>query len=55
LPKRLVGLSGAPRPGKPGKYSDEIERRVLETLDQKPPNGFAQWNGALLAKALGRC
>ena len=50
---RLAGLSDAPRPGKPHKYSDETERRILEALDQKPPKGFAQWNGALLAQALG--
>ena len=50
---RLAGLSDAPRPGKPHKYTDEIEKRVLATLDQKPPKGFAQWNGALLARAVG--
>lgn len=50
---RLAGLSDAPRPGKPHKYSDETVKRVLAMLDQAPPKGFAQWNGALLAQALG--
>ena len=29
------------------------ERRVLALLDQDPPRGYAQWNGRLLAEALG--
>ena len=29
------------------------ERRVLGLLDQPAPEGYAQWNGPLLAEALG--
>ncbi len=28
-------------------------RRALALLDQDPPRGYAQWNGRLLAEALG--
>ena len=50
---RLQSLSDAERPGKPRIYTDETEKRVLKQLDQKPPDGYAQWNGRLLAQALG--
>lgn len=50
---RLSALSDAPRPGKPPKYDDEVERRVLAVLDTPAPKGYAQWNGGLLAEALG--
>jgi transposase len=35
------------------KYTAETEERVLSLLDQPAPEGYAQWNGALLAAALG--
>jgi transposase len=50
---RLAALSDAPRSGKPQKYSDEVEKRVLGLLDSPAPKGYAQWNGSLLAQALG--
>ena len=49
----IGGLSDAPRSGKPATYTKETERRVLVTLDESPPSGYARWNGPLLAKALG--
>ena len=49
---RMAGLSDAPRSGKPNKYTEATEKRVLKMLDQAPPKGFSQWNGKLLAKAL---
>jgi len=49
----LGGLMDAPRSGKPATYSETAERRVLAELDESPPPGYARWNGALLAKALG--
>jgi transposase len=49
---RMAGLSDAPRSGKPNKYTEATERRVLKMLDQAPPKGFSQWNGKLLAEAL---
>jgi len=50
---RLNALSDAPRSGKPSQYDSATEQRVLELLDRKPPAGYAQWNGRLLADGLG--
>jgi transposase len=50
---RLRGLEDAQRSGKPPKYDDATEKRVLEQLDQPPPSGYSRWNGRLLARALG--
>lgn len=50
---RLSALSDAARPGKPHKYTGETGKRVLALLDTPAPEGYSQWNGALLAKALG--
>lgn len=50
---RLSALSDAPRPGKPAKYAEETERRLLALLDEPAPEGYAQWNGSLLAEGLG--
>jgi transposase len=50
---RLSALSDAPRPGKPHKYTDDTEKRVLALLDTPAPKGYAQWNGSLLAEELG--
>jgi transposase len=50
----LDGLWDDFRPGRPPIHDPhKNQRRVLEKLDQPPPSGFAQWNGPLLAKALG--
>ncbi|MGB8433870.1 MAG: IS630 family transposase [Burkholderiales bacterium] len=48
----LEGLSDAPRSGKPALYNADTERRILQVLDQKPPAGYARWNGPLLADKL---
>lgn len=50
--KGLSGLMDAPRRGKPHTYNEETEKRILAMLDQPPPEGYAQWNGKLLAEAL---
>jgi transposase len=50
---RLEGLYDCERPGKPAKYDQRTERRVLRLLDQAPPQGYSQWNGGRLAEALG--
>jgi len=50
---RLNGLSDEARTGKPATYGDETECRVLRLLDEPPPEGRGQWNGRLLAEALG--
>ena len=49
---RLMGLRDAPRSGKPRVYTDADESRVLDLLAEPPPQGYAQWNGRLLAEAL---
>jgi len=48
----MKGLSDAARSGPPKRYSDSTESRVLAALDARPPKGFAQWNGRLLAEQL---
>ena len=47
------GLYDKPRSGPRPKYSSDTERRVLDLLDEPPPKGYAQWNGRLVANALG--
>lgn len=49
---RLAGLADTARPGRPAKYGQPTERQVLTLLDQPPPQGYAQWNGRLLAESL---
>ena len=46
-------LSDAARPGKPAKYDETTERRVLALLDEPPPKGYSQWNGNRVAERLG--
>lgn len=50
---RLAGLADSPRSGKPPTYGDDMTRRILALLDEPPPDGYASWNGRLVAKALG--
>lgn len=50
---RIAGLADAPRSGKPAKYDQTTERRILAQLDQPPPDGYTTWTGGLVAKALG--
>ena len=50
---RMAGLADAPRTGKPAKYDETTERRILVQLDQPPPDGYTTWNGSLLAQTLG--
>lgn len=50
--RRLAGLTDAPRSGKPPHYDERVEQRILKALDEAPPQGYARWNGALLAKRL---
>lgn len=49
----MAGLLDAPRPGKAPVYSEATQRRILAMLDTPPPEGYSQWNGRLLAQALG--
>jgi transposase len=49
---RLAGLEDAERSGKPRRYDQDSERRILAQLDQPPPKGYATWTGTLVAAAL---
>lgn len=49
----MAGLSDHCRSGRPATYQEEFKRAVLEKLEQTPPDGFARWDGALLARELG--
>jgi len=51
--ERIAGLSDQPRSGKPARYGEATEARILAKLDEDPPEGYVSWNGALLAQALG--
>src|ERR1700681_287349 len=51
--RRLAGLDDLPRSGQPRRYDSGTEARVLAMLDETPPDGYSQWNGRLLAAALG--
>jgi transposase len=51
--ERMAGLADRPRSGRPRTYSEDTERRTLAKLDEPPPEGHAQWNGRLVAEALG--
>ena len=50
---RIASLADAPRSGKPAKYDQTTERRILSQLDQPPPEGYTVWTGGLVGKALG--
>lgn len=49
---RLAGFSETGRRGAKPKYGIETDRRILALLDQPPPEGYGNWSGPLLAKAL---
>lgn len=50
---RLEGLLDAGRTGRPPRYDQGAEKRVLTLLDEPPPEGYGTWSGPLLAQALG--
>jgi len=39
--QRADGLADAPRPGRPTIYDQDSDARILEMLDQPPPEGYA--------------
>ena len=49
----VAALQDEPRSGRPARYDEQDELRILQLLDQDPPPGYAEWNGRLLAQALG--
>jgi transposase len=49
----VEGLRDSPRAGRPASHGEEFRKAVLDRLGQPPPEGFGQWDGALLARELG--
>jgi len=49
---RLDGLRDSERTGRPSNYDQTTDKRVLELLDQPPPEGYGKWSGPLVAEAL---
>lgn len=49
----IAGLQDAARCGAKCRYDETTRQRILAKLDEPPPQGYAGWNGRLLAKALG--
>jgi transposase len=49
----LPGLSDNHRSGRPAKYGDDFRKSVMDKLEGDPPEGYGQWDGALLARELG--
>jgi transposase len=50
---RLAGFSEAGNRGAKAKYGIDAGRRILALLDTRPPSGYANWTGPLIAEALG--
>src|ERR1700751_4968357 len=50
---RLAGFSETGNRGAEAKYGEEAGRRILALLDTMAPEGYANWSGPLIAKALG--
>ena len=51
---RLDGLADEPRPGQPRKITDErVEKVIVKTLEDKPPDQDTHWSTRSMAKATG--
>jgi transposase len=52
--RRLDGLMDEPRPGQPRKITDEVvERVIVTTLEEAPPDGSTQWSTRSMAQHVG--
>jgi len=49
----ISGLEDELRQGAPAKYDSKTEQRILEAIDEDPPEGYASWDGKLLSNYLG--
>ena len=49
----LEGLTDCMRSGRPPKYAQDFKATILAKLEEKPPAGYAQWDGPLLAAETG--
>jgi hypothetical protein len=50
---RLAGFSEAGERGAVPKYDEKTDRRILALLHREAPEGYVNWTGPLIAKALG--
>jgi transposase len=50
----LSGLQDDFRAGRPPQGIENFRELLLARLEEDPPQGFARWNGGLLAKSLGQ-
>jgi transposase len=53
MERGMEGLSDRRRSGRPPVYRKDFKEAVLAKLEGPPPEGFGQWDGALLAAELG--
>jgi transposase len=52
--RRLDGLLDEPRPGQPRKITDEqVERVIVKTLEERPPDSGTHWSTRKMAAATG--
>ena len=51
--KGIAALHDRPRSGKPRQYDLDFRHKILTILEQTPPVGQAQWDGAAVARELG--
>jgi transposase len=52
--KRFDGLMDEPRPGQPRKITDDVvERVIVTTLEETPPDGATQWSTRSMAAKVG--
>ena len=49
---RLLGLHDASRSGKPKVYDNKTRNDILNLIEQAPPGGQSNWDGASIAKHL---
>ena len=52
LSQGMDGIYDAPRAGKPNVYPPDLEKRILDLIGTKPPEGYATWSGPLIAREL---
>lgn len=48
----IQGLNDESRSGKPPTYGKDFRNKVLATLEEAPPKGFARWDGKRLSERL---
>lgn len=52
LEQGYAGLRDRARSGRPSQYGVDFKKAVFEKIESAPPDGYGQWDGALLAREL---